>query len=445
MSVIVRFAPSPTGRIHVGNVRTALLNYLFAKKHGGQFMLRIDDTDLERSTKEYAEGIFEDMDWLGLTHDLTANQSDRFDRYDQVVEKLKAEGLLYPCYETADELDMKRKRQRMRGQPPVYDRAALSLTDEEKAKFEAEGRKPHWRFKLSGAPAEWEDMIRGPVSIDTASVSDPVLIRGDGTYLYTLPSCVDDIDFGITHIIRGEDHVTNSGTQIEIFKAVGGKAPIFGHHPFLVGADGKGLSKRLGSLSIRQMRESGVEPMALNSYLAKIGTSDAVEPCTAMDKLVEEMDLGKISRAPARFDEAELKGLNARMLHGLTYEEVKPRLTVQGLEVSEALWAAVHENIEVLPDLKAWVNVVEGPVTPLTEDQEFASKALELLPEGEFTPETWGTWTSAVKEATGAKGKALFMPLRKALTGLDRGPSMENLLVLIGPERAKARLRGETA
>lgn len=408
-------------------------------------MLRLDDTDLERSTQEYADGIVEDMAWLGLTHDLTAKQSDRFDAYDAAAKKLKEDGLLYPCYETADELDLKRKRQRLRGLPPVYDRAALELTEDEKKAFEAEERKPHWRFKLSGKPAEWTDMIRGDVSIDTSSVSDPVLIRGDGTYLYTLPSCVDDIDFGITHIIRGEDHVTNSGTQIEIFKAIGGSAPNFGHHPFLVGPDGKGLSKRLGSLSIEQMRESGVEAMTLNSYLTKIGTSDAIEPRVALEELVAEVDLSKISRAPARFDEAELKSLNARLLHGLAFDEIKDRLAAEGQEISPLLWETVHENLEILSDIKGWRQVVEGPITPLTDDQDFSSKALELLPDGEFTSETWATWTGALKEATGRKGKNLFMPLRKTLTGLERGPSMENLLVLIGPERAKARLRGEAA
>jgi glutamyl-tRNA synthetase len=445
MSVIVRFAPSPTGRIHVGNVRAALMNYMFAKKVGGKFMLRLDDTDLERSTEEFSQAIIEDMAWLGLNHDLTSKQSERFAQYDAAADKLKEAGLLYPCYETAEELDLKRKTQRLRGLPPVYDRAALVLTDEERKAYEAEGRTPHWRFKLSGEQAEWTDLIRGPVSIDTASVSDPVLIRGDGSYLYTLPSCVDDIDFGITHIIRGEDHVTNSGTQIGIFKALGGEVPVFGHFPWFVGADGKGLSKRLGSLSVKQMRDEGIEPMALNSYLAKIGTADAVESRTDLSQLVEECDLSKISRSPARFDETELKGLNAKFLHSLSYDAAAASIKELGLEVSPFLWEAVHENLDVLADLSGWIKVVEGPIEPLIEDSEFSAKALELLPEGDFSEETWGTWTNALKEATGRKGKTLFMPLRKALTGLERGPSMQNLLVLIGPERAKARLKGETA
>ncbi len=445
MSVVVRFAPSPTGRIHVGNVRTALLNFLYAKAHEGQFMLRLDDTDLERSTEEFADGIVEDLSWLGLTHDLSAKQSERFLRYNEATDDLKERGLLYPCYETPDELDTKRKRQRMKGQPPVYDRTALELTDDEKAAFETEGRKPHWRFKLSGAPAEWEDLIRGPVSIDTASLSDPVLIRGDGSYLYTLPSCCDDIDFGITHIIRGEDHVTNSGTQIEVFKALGGTVPVFGHHPLLVGADGKGLSKRLGSLSVAGLREQGYEPMALTSYMAKIGTSDAVESRHDLADLVKECDLSKISRAPARFDETELKSLNARLLHSLDFDAAASHLKDLGIEISPLLWDTVHENLSFMGEIKDWISVVEGPVTPSIEDSEFASKALELLPEGEFSEETWGAWTAAIKEATGRKGKNLFMPLRQALTGLSHGPSMQNLLVLIGPERARSRLSGKMA
>jgi glutamyl-tRNA synthetase len=385
------------------------------------------------------------MAWLGLDHDLTSKQSERFAQYDAAADKLKQAGLLYPCYETAEELDLKRKTQRLRGMPPVYDRAALDLSDDERKAFEAEGRTPHWRFKLSGGPAEWTDLIRGSVSIDTASVSDPVLIRGDGSYLYTLPSCVDDIDFAITHIIRGEDHVTNSGTQIEIFKALGGEVPTFGHFPWFVGADGKGLSKRLGSLSVKQMRDEGIEPMALNSYLAKIGTADAVESRADLAQLVEECDLSKISRAPARFDETELKSLNAKFLHSLPYEAAEASIKDLGLEVSPYLWETVHQNLDVLADISSWIKVVEGPIQPLIEDAEFSSKALELLPEGEFSEETWGEWTSTLKEATGRKGKTLFMPLRKALTGLERGPSMQNLLVLIGPERAKARLKGETA
>lgn len=445
MSVIVRFAPSPTGRIHIGNVRAALVNYLFAKREGGQFMLRLDDTDLERSTKEFADGIVEDLEWLGMTPDLSAKQSDRFEEYDRAVEKLKADGLLYPCYETPDELDMKRKRQRLRNLPPVYDRSALELTADQIAAHEAQGRKPHWRFKLSGNIIKWDDAIRGESSVDTTSISDPILIRGDGTYLYTLPSVVDDIDFKISHVIRGEDHVTNSGAQIEIYEALGGPVPQMGHFPFLVGSDGKGLSKRLGSLSIRQLREEGFEPMAIASVLAKIGTADPVEPRHALSELVAECLLSKISRSPAKFDEKELRAMNAKLLHTMPFDEVQARLARRGLDVSELLWNTVHENIEMIGEVDAWISVVNGPVTPLIEDGDYIAKALELLPDGELTSETWKAWTGTIKEATGAKGKALFMPLRQAITGLSHGPSMENLIVLIGETKLRQRLAGETA
>lgn len=444
MSVIVRVAPSPTGRLHIGNIRAALVNWLFARREGGQFMLRLDDTDLERSTQEYADGIVEDLNWLGITHDFTAKQSDRFAEYDAAVEKLKAAGLLYPCYETPDELDMKRKRQRLRGLPPVYDRSALELTSDEIAKFEAEGRTPHWRFKLSGKTIKWDDVIRGESSVETQSLSDPILIRGDGTYLYTLPSVVDDIDFKVTHVIRGEDHVTNSGAQIEIFEALGGPVPKMGHFPFLIGADGKGLSKRLGSLSVKQLREDGYEPMAICSVLAKIGTSDPVEPRHSLEELVAECELSKISRSPAKFDEIELKNMNARLLHEMPFFEASAQLEARGLKVSELLWETVRENLDSFDDIAEWIKVVEGPITPIIEDADFIAKVLELLPAGEPTDETWGQWAGAIKEATGAKGKSLFMPLRKALTGMDHGPSMQNLLVLIGGDKARGRLRGET-
>lgn len=445
MSVIVRVAPSPTGRLHIGNIRAALVNWLFARREGGQFMLRLDDTDTERSTQEFADGIVEDLDWLGITHDFTAKQSDRFAEYDAAAQKLKAAGLLYPCYETPEELDMKRKRQRLRGLPPVYDRSALELSADDIAKLEAEGRTPHWRFKLSGKTIKWDDVIRGESSIETQSLSDPILIRGDGTYLYTLPSVVDDIDFKVSHVIRGEDHVTNSGAQIEIFEALGGPVPKMGHFPFLVGADGKGLSKRLGSLSVKQLREDGYEPMAINSVLAKIGTSDPVEPRHSLEALVAECELSKISRSPAKFDEAELKNMNARLLHEMPFDEVEARLARRDLKVSQLLWETVRENLGSLEDIEEWIKVVEGPVTPIIEDPEFIAKVLELLPAGEPTQETWGVWAGAIKDATGAKGKALFMPLRKALTGMDHGPSMQNLLVLIGETRARARLNGENA
>lgn len=445
MSIRLRFAPSPTGRLHVGNVRTALLNWLFAMHEGGQVLLRIDDTDLARSTKEFEQGIEDDLTWLGLAWQERANQSHRFDAYEKAAAKLKAEGLLYPCYETEEELDRRRKIAQATGKPPIYDRAALKLSADERARLEAEGRKPHWRFKLSGARKDWVDLVRGPQSIDTTSLSDPVLIREDGAFLYTLPSVVDDIDFKITHIVRGEDHVTNSGVQIEIFEALGGPVPAFGHFPLLVGADGGALSKRLGSLSVSELAAEGYEPMAVLSHLAKIGTSDPVEARASLKQLAEEFSFEKIGRAPARFDPEELKRVNASVLHQLDYAAVKDRLAKLGADKGEAFWNAIRANISLLPEVRQWAHIVEGPIEPFVPDAAFAAAALEVLPRGAYDATTWSAFVNAVKEKTGAKGKALFMPLRQALTGLDHGPEMAALFPLIGEERARKRLSGQTA
>ncbi|MGJ3232202.1 MAG: glutamate--tRNA ligase [Oceanicaulis sp.] len=448
MTVKVRFAPSPTGRIHVGNVRTALMNVLFARKHQGVVLLRIDDTDLERSTAEYEQGIKDDLTWLGLKWEESFKQSERFDRYEAAKQDLIDKGLLYPCYETEDELDRKRKIQRAQGKPPVYDRAALSLSDEDKAKLEAEGRRPHWRFKLSGGRIEWTDLVRGPSHIETSSVSDPILIRADGSYLYTLPSVVDDIEAKVTHIIRGEDHVTNSAAQIEIFEAIAGKggAPEMGHFPLLVGPDGEKLSKRLGSLAIADLRSvEGFEPLAVLSLLAKIGTSDPVEIRTRIDQLAAGFDLAKISRTPARFDPAELERLNAKLLHALDYADVKERLAGMDADGGEAFWHAVRPNLTRLKDVAEWRRLVDGPVDPVIEDEAYAAEAAALLPAEPLGPESWAQWTGALKEKTGRKGKDLFKPLRLALTGQERGPEMAELLPLIGAETARKRLRGERA
>ncbi|MBL8530771.1 MAG: glutamate--tRNA ligase [Hyphomonadaceae bacterium] len=445
MSIRLRFAPSPTGRLHVGNVRTALLNWLFALREGGQVLLRIDDTDLARSTKAFENGIEADLTWLGLAWAERANQSRRFDAYERAAAALKAAGLLYPCYETEDELDRRRKIAQATGKPPVYDRAALKLTEADRARLEGEGRKPHWRFKLSGARKDWVDLVRGPQSIDTASLSDPVLIREDGAFLYTLPSVVDDIDFKITHIVRGEDHVTNSGVQIEIFEALGGQAPAFGHFPLLVGADGGALSKRLGSLSVQDLREEGFEPIAVLSHLAKIGTSDPVEARQSIAQLADEFAFEKIGRAPARFDPEELKRVNAAVLHQLGYAAVKDRLAALGADKGEAFWNAIRANIALLPEARRWAHIVDGPIEPFIADSAFAAAAAEALPAGAYDGASWQAFTNAVKEKTGAKGKALFMPLRQALTGLDHGPEMGALFPLIGEARARKRLLGETA
>lgn len=438
---IVRFAPSPTGRLHVGNVRTALMNVLFVEANDGTFVLRIDDTDLERSTAEFEQGIKDDLSWLGVTWGKTFKQSERFDMYDAAAKKLREVGLLYACYETADELDRQRKLQRVSGKPPVYNRAGLELTDEQKAAYEAEGRTPHWRFKLSGGTVTWTDMVRGEQSIDMSSLSDPVLIRGDGSYLYTLPSVVDDIDAKITHVIRGEDHVTNSGAQIEIFRALSDHLPAFAHTPLLVGADGKSLSKRLGSLSMLELREQGIEPMSIASLLAKIGTSDAVDIRSSIGALASEFSFGKIGRAPARFDEKDLIALNAKLLHETPYEDVADRIPGDA-----AFWNIVRANIEKISDVDAWTNIVLKPMSGeiADEDKSFCEAAADFLPDA-ITSETWSALIAHLKAETGRKGKGLFMPLRLALTGEQHGPSMDDMLQLLGAEKAKSRLRGEAA
>ncbi|RZJ94693.1 MAG: glutamate--tRNA ligase [Brevundimonas sp.] len=444
MTVKVRFAPSPTGKLHVGNVRTALVNWLFAKGQGGQFVLRIDDTDVARSTPEFEQGIEDDLRWLGLVWDQRENQSKRFDRYEAAAEKLKADGRLYACYETSEELDRRRKVQLSRGQPPIYDRAGLALTDAEKAAYEAEGRRPHWRFKLEGRRVAWEDLARGHAEVDTASMSDPVLIREDGLFLYTLPSVVDDIDMGITHVIRGEDHVTNTGAQIEIFEALGGPTPGFAHMPLLVGEDGSALSKRLGSLSISDMRDQGYEPIAITSHLGRIGTSDPLDVAPSIEALGERFSFSKMGRSPARYDVADLDRLNAQALHGLSYADAQPRLAAAGADLGEAFWDVVRPNLQEFADVSEMARIVVGPVTPVIEDAAFARAALDLLPEV-IDASAWSAWTQAVKEQTGAKGKALFMPLRLAITGQAHGPDMAMMAPLIGRERIAQRLAGETA
>jgi glutamyl-tRNA synthetase len=442
MSVTVRFAPSPTGRIHVGNVRTALINWLFARRSNGQFMLRLDDTDTVRSTQEFANGIVNDLEWLGLTHDIFARQSERFARYDEVSEKFKRENRLYACYETPDELDRKRKRQLSRGLPPVYDRAGLDLTEAQKHAFEAEGRTPHWRFFLEDRTMGWDDLVRGKQTIEASSLSDPILIRGDGTYLYTLPSVIDDVDFDVTHVIRGEDHVANTGAQIQVFEALGDHLPQFGHHNLLVASDGGRLSKRLGSLSVQGLREAGLEALSVTSFVATIGSSDPVAPFASMQALADNFDFAKLSRAPARFDERELLALNAKSLHEKSFDEVKSDLAALGVDGGEAFWLTVRGNIEKMKEAQDWWKIVEGPMTPKIEDPSFCAQAAALLPEGNWDENTWSQWTTAVKQETGAKGKGLFMPLRLALTGLDHGPELRALLPLIGRERALARLGG---
>ncbi|MEN3930480.1 glutamate--tRNA ligase [Microvirga sp. W0021] len=442
---IVRFAPSPTGLIHIGNARTALLNALFARREGGSFILRFDDTDLERSRQEYIDAITVDLGWLGIEPARVEYQSKRFGIYDEVAERLRKAGLLYACYETAEELEMRRRRQLARGLPPVYDRAALKLADEDRKDLEAQGRRPHWRFKLDHRVVTWNDLIRGECKVDCASLSDPVLIREDGTYLYTLPSVTDDADMGVTHIIRGEDHVTNTAVQVQIFEALGADVPVFGHHNLLTTARGEGLSKRLGHLSLSSLREDGMEPMAVASLAVLVGSAEAVRAIPTLDELAALIDFSHISRAPAKFDEHELEHLNARLVHEMPYAVAEARLKALSIEGGEDFWLAVRTNLVRLPQAREWWDVVNGPITPVIENPDFIAKAAAVLPEAPWDTTIWKQWTEAVKAETGAKGKDLFMPLRLAVTGVGHGPELAALLPLIGRDKTLQRLSGKKA
>ena len=438
---IVRFAPSPTGLLHVGNIRAALFNWLFAKRNGGTFILRLDDTDLARSKPEFEAAIERDLLWLGLDWARKEKQSDRLAHYDTARDRLVRAGRLYPCYETPDELEFRRKRLLSQGRPPVYDRAALKLSDADRARLEGEGRRPHWRFKLVSEEVRWDDLVRGPQHIDEASQSDPVLVRADGTYLYSFTSVVDDIAFAITHVIRGEDHVTNSGAQIQMFQALDAAVPAFGHLPLLVDATGGGLSKRTGSLAVADLRGRGIEALAVCGLLARLGTADPVEPVTSLEALVATVDFARVGRAAARFSEEELAQLNARTLHILPYEAVQARLPEY---LGEAFWLAVRGNLATLADAAGWAEVVRGPIEPKIEDADFLCLAAAQLPVEPWSETTWKAWTSGLA-ATGRKGRALFHPLRLALTARETGPEMARLLPLIGRAKAEARLRGRAA
>lgn len=439
---VTRFAPSPTGYLHIGNLRTALFNYLIARKSGGTFILRLDDTDPERSKQEYADAIQEDLEWLGLTWDRVERQSARLERYESAAEELRQKGRFYECFETPTELDLKRKKQLNMGKPPVYDRAALSLSDAEKDRLRSERGNGHWRFKLEQNRIEWTDGILGELSIDAASVSDPVLIRADGQFLYTLASVCDDIDFGITHVVRGNDHVTNTATQIQIIEALDGTLPTFAHHSTLTGPAGEKLSKRLGTLSLRDLRANGVEPMALLSHMARLGSSQPAELFGDLDEVAEGFDLSHFGAAPTKFDEADLYPLTARILAAKPLAEVAGKLDALGVpdDLAEAFWNVTRENITTLADLDEWWTICRDGAEPLVDpdDEAFVSEAMAMLPDAPYDESTWGNWTSAVKEATGRKGKALFMPLRKAVTGRANGPDMASLMPLLGKIRARS-------
>lgn len=440
MTIVTRFAPSPTGKLHVGNIRTALHNWLWARRHGGKFILRLDDTDKERSTEENAESIRADLAWLGLHPDEEHRQSDRFHRYQDAFDALRAAGRVYPCFESAQELDLKRKVQLSRGKPPVYDRAALDLTAEEIARREAEGDRPHWRFKLDhDAPIRWFDGIRGEQQFDPALLSDPVIRRADGSWLYMLPSAVDDVDFGVTHVVRGEDHVTNTGLQIQMFEAMGAKPPAFAHEALLVGSEGK-LSKRLGSLGVEAMRETGIEPMALIAKLARIGTSQPVEPFANPQPLIDAFTFDTFGRAPARFDMEELEALNARIVHQLDYGQVAERLPA-GMD--RVAWEAIRPNLRHVAEAADWWAIVEGAIEAEADpaDAPFLAEAAGVAEAIDWSDAPWQALTVQLKASTGRGGKALFLPLRRALTGLDSGPEMGPLVKLIGKDKSVARLK----
>jgi glutamyl-tRNA synthetase len=440
-----RFAPSPTGRLHVGNIRIALINWLFAQKNGGHFLLRFDDTDIERSEKVFEDGIIQDLLWLALTFDDTAYQSRRFDRYAMVQQQLMAAGRLYPCYETGEELALKRKILLTQGKPPLYDRAALSLTTEQKQSFESEGRIPHWRFLLNHAPVTWQDMGRGAVHFEGQHLSDPVLFRANGVPVYSLASVVDDIDFGISHVIRGEDHVVNTASQIQLCQALGHDHPTYWHIPLLVDAKGGELSKRLGSLSIASLRDEGFEAVSITALLSRLGSSLPITPLETLDQVVAGFDETAYSRATPRFDSDELRHLNARILHKTPFDAVKDRLvSLIGPDVDEAFWLAVRPNLVFLADVSPWWTMARGDITPLVteEDKDFLQTAAAALPPAPWDANTWGTWTKTLAEQTGRKGKSLFLPLRRALTGQESGPDMPALLPLMAPEVVRRRLLG---
>jgi len=437
-AVTTRFAPSPTGYLHVGNLRTAVLNWLVAAQAGGTFILRVDDTDPERSRQEFTDQIKRDLEWLGLTWDREEHQSRRLDRYHDAADRLRADGRLYAAYETPLELDLKRKKQLNAGKPPVYDRAALSLTDADKARLEAEGRKPHWRFLLTREEIVFHDAIRGEQRVDAASLSDPVLIRADGQLLYTLASVVDDAEMGVTHVVRGADHVTNTGAQIQIFRALGSEPPDFAHHSLLTGPEGAALSKRLGTLALKDLREAGVEPLALVSFMSRLGANLPVEVITDRAVLLETFALDQFGMAPTKFDSEELHLHSAKTLRAMSYGQVEDRLAALGVpaDIAPAFWEAIGPNLDRMDQVPDWLALLGEGAEPkiAEEDAAFVAEAMALLPPRPWDRSTWKTWTDAVKQATGRKGRALFQPLRRALTGMDHGPDMAALMPLLrGP------------
>lgn len=445
--ILTRFAPSPTGKLHVGNARRALDNWLFARHMGGRFMLRIDDTDIERSKKIYEEAIQNDLKWLGLDWDLYIRQSDRMESYRNAAQYLKTSGRLYPCYETPEELEFKRKRLLLRGLPPLYDRAALSLTEAQKNAYEKEGRLPHWRFLLASTDTCWDDMVHGKLCFEGQKLSDPVLIRTDGFPVYSLASVVDDLYFKISHIIRGDDHITNTAVQIQLIEALGEDPHSiqFAHLPLLTDVSGEGFSKRVGSLSLESLREDGLQPMAINSLLTRLGSSDPIEPILSLEPLVSSFNIQKFSRSAPKFDFQELKHLNAKILHNMPFSMAQAQLKELGIcNITESLWKTLQGNLSLLSDIKKWLAILKDDFSCHSfseEDALYLQIATEFLPSSPWDNETWKTWTEILKEKTGRKGRSLFLPLRLALTGEEHGPEMKDLLPLLGYDLSINRLR----
>tara|TARA_Y100001970_G_scaffold71619_1_gene90940 strand:+ start:2675 stop:4012 length:1338 start_codon:yes stop_codon:yes gene_type:complete len=441
-SYITRFAPSPSGLLHVGNVRTALLNYLVSKKNNGKFILRIDDTDKERSKDNFIDEINEDLNWLGLNSDEYYKQSERIDLYDEAFELLKGKELIYPCFESSDELDKKRKRLIARRMPPVYDRAALKLTNDEITSLLDSGKKPHWRFKLSNKKITFTDLIRGEVNVDLAAQSDPVLKREDGDYLYNLPSVVDDIDLNITHIIRGEDHITNTGIQIEIFNALGSNIPIFGHNSLLVSESGEPFSKRNSAASVNQLREDGIDPNAINSLNASIGSSVDIKAFNSLNLLSNKFEITSLGRAPARYSNNQLHKLNTQLISNYNFEKVSLLLGHNKGNFNEELWDCIKLNISNISEIVDWIKIIDEPINiDLNIEEEFLKIAQDLLPKEPWNKETWDQWILKIKEKTEKKGKDLFMPIRLALTGKTEGPELNKLILLMGYNKVLERLK----
>jgi len=441
--VKVRFAPSPTGFLHIGNFRTALVNFLFARKEKGHFMLRIDDTDHERSSLEFEKAIIEDLSWMNFKWDSLEKQSNRLNRYDEALETLLDKKRAYACYETAEELSLKRKAQLSSGKPPVYDKSSLRLSDSDVADLKAKGKKPHYRFLLDHSEVIWNDLIKGGSKYHMSSLSDPVILREDGRVIYTLASVVDDIDFDITHILRGEDHMTNSAAQIQLFEALGSAAPNLGHLSLLTDISGAGLSKRLGSLSLKDLRNEGIHPMAISSLLSKVGTSDPVEIKKEIETIILYFDINKFGKSKSKFDKNELSLLNSKIYQLIDFEEIDEDLKKMNISITKEFWNLIRGNIALLKNVKDWWDICFGIIDSIIENQDFLDSALEALPKDQFNEKTWSTWTQKLSQITGKKGKELYMPLRLCLTGQNKGPEMADLILMMGRDKVIKRLSNQ--